>query len=82
MTRTNRRWQGAFGVLIATLATGACTDSTGLDALDEALLLDMALVAADATIEDVNLWGQPLAFGPLTGPGVLGGTHTPGAPGG
>lgn len=82
MTRTNRGLRGSFGLLIATLATGACTDSTGLDALDDAFLLDMALVAADATIEDVNLWGQPLTFGPLAGPGAQGHTHTPGVPGG
>ena len=41
----------------------------------------MALVAADATIEDVNLWGQSMTFGPLTGPGEDG-SHTHGVPGG
>lgn len=63
----------SVAVLTAVLAAGACEDTTGLDALDDELLLDMAVVAADATLEDVTMWGQPLAFTPLAAPGRPGG---------
>lgn len=66
----------------AALAVGACSESTGIDLEDQALLLDMALVAADATIEDVNTWGLPFGFaaGPQGIPGL--GDRGKGAPGG
>ena len=55
--------------LAAGLAVSACEDPTGLDSVEDGLLLDMAIVAADATLEDLGRWG--LAFGPL-----LSGTRT------
>lgn len=69
------------GALVSALAVGACGDSTGLDGLDDTLVLDMALLAADATLEDVTMWGQPLGFGPLLVGGVSG-PHMAGRPGG
>ena len=48
--------------LAAGLAVAACEDSTGLDSLDDGLLLDMAIAAADATLEDVGTWAMPFAF--------------------
>lgn len=63
------------GALATTLAVSACSDATGLDELDEALVLDMALVAADATMEDLTMWTQPMDFGaaPALAPGRPGG---------
>jgi len=52
----------ALGVAVA-LTLGACSDSTAPDALDSALDADLAVVAADATIEDFHLMSAPLAFG-------------------
>ncbi|SVD37548.1 uncharacterized protein METZ01_LOCUS390402, partial [marine metagenome] len=39
--------------MAAGLTATACGDSTGLDAIDDGLVLDMAIVAADAALEDV-----------------------------
>ena len=44
-------------------ALGACTDASAPTADDETLLMDAALVAADAVVKDVQLWTQPLSFG-------------------
>ena len=66
----------AMGVML----TGACSDSTGPETLNDPLLLDMAVVAADATLEDIQLMSVPFGFGPSAVPGV-GGAH-PGQPGG
>lgn len=63
----------AATVLGAVLVTGACSETTAPDALDQAINYDMAILAADATLEDVAMWGQPLGFGPATAPGVPGG---------
>ena len=67
--------------LAAGLAVAACEDSTGLDSLDDGLLLDMAIAAADATLEDVGTWAMPFAFyepgrvDAAGGPGRLGDRH-------
>lgn len=68
--------------LAATLS--ACGDSTDLEALDDPLLLDAAMVAADATVEEVRLWSGPLGFGDAatTSPAGVHGGSEPGRPGG
>lgn len=53
-------WGTAMGVA---MTLGACSDTTGPEALDEQLLNDLALVAADATLEDVTLMGAGFSFG-------------------
>ena len=65
--------------LAAGLAVTACEDSTGLDSLDDGLLLDMAIVAADATLEDLGTWGMPFGF---HGPSRIDAAGGPGRPGG
>jgi hypothetical protein len=61
------------------LAVAGCSDTTGPDALDDQLLSDLAVVAADATLEDVTLMGAGFNFGMQgvggagDGPGMLGG---------
>jgi len=60
------------------LALGACADTTGPEALDEQLLNDVALVAADAALEDIALVSARFGFGQQAvgaegGPGMLGG---------
>jgi hypothetical protein len=63
--------------LTAVVAISACDSSTGIDSIDDPVLRDMALVAADAALEDVNTWAQPFGFGapgaemghPMGGPG-------------
>lgn len=74
MKRMTRRIQ-AFGALAVALSVSACDDATGLDALDDAIVFDLAVMAADATLEVVSLWGQPLGFssGPQATPGQPGG---------
>ena len=70
--------------LAATLGLAACGDeSTGPELLDEALSLNAAIVAADATLEDITLARTPFAFvhgGLGLGPG--GGFGPAGRPGG
>lgn len=60
-------------VLAAALAVAACGDSAGPAPEEEALLADLAIVAADATLEDMTLWSQPFAFAPRPAPGRPGG---------
>jgi len=74
MKRMTRRIQ-AFGALAVALSVSACDDATGLDVLDDAIVFDLAVMAADATLEVVSLWGQPLGFssGPQATPGQPGG---------
>jgi len=74
MKRINRCVR-AGTVLAVALAFGACDDATGPETLDDAVVLDMAVLAADATLEDVAMWGQPLGFGGLP-------AAVPGRPGG
>ncbi|NJD19122.1 MAG: hypothetical protein FIA95_07560 [Gemmatimonadetes bacterium] len=70
--------------LAATFVLGACAEeSTGPELLDQALTLNAALVAADATLEDITLARVPLGFvhgGLGLGPG--GGLGPAGRPGG
>ena len=61
------------------LAAGACDQTTGPNALDDPIVLDLAVLAADATLEEVAMWGQPLGFG--FGPAAVAG-FVPGRPGG
>ncbi len=67
--------------LASVIAVAGCDDATGVDSLDDSLVLDMAVLAADATLEDVTRWAQPLGVGPLLAQGV-GGPGMPGRPGG
>lgn len=62
MKRTNRLIHTlALVGVAATLA--ACDDSTGLEDFDDAMVLDAAILAADATVEEVTMWGETLGFG-------------------
>jgi len=63
----------SFAALAVAVATGACSDSTGPEALDAAISYDMAILAADATLEDVTMWSLPFGFGPSLLPGPPGG---------
>ncbi len=79
MMRTTRNWVGAGLAAGVALTLGACADATGPDALNEDILNDVALVAADATLEDLALVGASFSFGLQAvggaggGPGMLGG---------
>jgi len=68
-----------MSVLAAAVLAGACSDPSGPSEADDALLTDLAIVAADATLEDLTLWSQPFGFGPLP---VIGAAGAPGRPGG
>lgn len=65
--------------LAMVLALGAC--DTTEPAIDDALVDDVALLAADATLEDVTLWNQPLDFS-SAGPAQVQPQAAPGEPGG
>ena len=69
--------------LSATAILVACDDTTSLDSIYDAELRDLALVAADATLEEINTMRQPYGFqaGP-PGPGGPPGRGRPGKPGG
>jgi hypothetical protein len=56
------------------LVAAGCSDSTGPDTFAEGIDFDMAIVAADATLEDVAMWSQPFDFAhPPAAPGHPGG---------
>jgi hypothetical protein len=64
----------------------ACDDGTGLESLDDQMVLDAAILAADATVEEVTMWSQSFGFGlmpaaPATDP-ATGGFAAMGRPGG
>jgi hypothetical protein len=62
MKRTNRLLN-AIGVATMAITMVACDDSTGLESLDDEMLLDAAIIAADATVEEVTMWSQSFGFG-------------------
>ena len=76
---------------VAALVVVGCSDTSGLDAIEDAAVRDMALVAADAAVEDVNSWARPFGFGTggppgpggggFRGRGLPGGHHQLGGPG-
>ena len=74
-------WAG-FAASVA-MVLGACDSNVGLDTIDDVAIRDMALVAADATLEDVNAMGRSFGFRSVTG-GIpsLEGQHPSGRPGG
>jgi len=79
MSKHHRSGRGRGAVaLLALLFTGACT--TEPDVLDEQMIEDVALMAADATLEDLALWSQPFGTAPTTVDGE--GQAAPGTPGG
>jgi len=81
MNRSIARWSSAA---LAVLAMGACEDTLAPDTFDQALLLDAAVVAADATLEDLGIMQGAFGFGHQRGPaptdGMLG--NGPRRPGG
>jgi hypothetical protein len=81
MLHRSRSALGTIGLLAAALAVGACQDSTTPE-LDDAFLMDVALLAADATLEDVTLWAQPFGFGSASVSSSEDGTYAHGLPGG
>ena len=87
MTPATTKFTRSGLALALALALGACADNTGLDSFSDEILYDMAIVAADATIEDVNSWAQPMGFArglsELRGIPGMGGSGVPrGMPGG
>ncbi len=44
-------------VIVAAFVAGGCADTTGLESIDDLAVRDMAIVAADAAIEDLGSWG-------------------------
>ncbi len=77
--RMTRKLIGAGVAAGFALMTGACADTTGPEALSDELLNDVALVAADAALEDIALVSAHFGFGLQAvggmegGPGMLGG---------
>lgn len=71
-----------FAVLSVLLTAAACQETTAPEAVDDTLLADVALVAADAVIADVKLMTQPFGFGVAGAPERGSGNAAPGRPGG
>jgi len=74
-TMKKSRWVYLGGVLAVALTLVACADGTGPDNLDDAIVMDVALIAVDGVLEEVTLWSGPMGFGgaPAAVPGVPGG---------
>ena len=81
MKNQARRPAKVMGVLAVTALASACADSSGPDSFDDEFLLDMAVIAADATLEDFGIWSLAFAFQPRSAPDMAGGS-IPGHPGG
>ena len=81
MTYQTSRPAKIIGVLAIAALASACTDLSGPDAYDDEFLLDMAVIAADATLEDFGTWSLAFAFQPRSAPDIAGG-GIPGKPGG
>ena len=82
MTYQNSRPPKITGVLAIAVFVSACTDLSGPDAFDVDFLLDMAVIAADATLEDFSTWRLAFAFQPRSAPDMAGAGGIPGKPGG
>jgi hypothetical protein len=74
----NRMRSGTLTLSI--LALAACTDTTGLDsALEQSVTLDVAMIAADAAIDELRDMGLLFGAGALSAPSAADtrtGTHT------
>lgn len=82
MKRTRRIVAGASTALIA-VAMAACDQTTGVESLDDTMTTDAAMLAADATIEEIALFQQPLDFaGFIPGVDEPPPARHPGPPGG
>jgi len=81
MTKT-KRWLTRGMVLAGVVGMAACDDATTLESLDDPLVIDAAMVAADATIEEARMWREPFLFGPLPGEATGPHPHPPAPPGG
>ena len=57
------RWLSRSALVAAVVGGAACDDATSIESLEDALVIDAAMVAADATIEEARMWRQPFLFG-------------------
>lgn len=62
MMRRNMNRLGTSAAALGSLAFAGCSDATSPEALDEALREDVAVVAADATLEDIVIMSTPFTF--------------------
>ena len=82
MKRTTRILGGVTTALLA-VAMAACDQTTEVESLDDAMTVDAAVLAADATIEEIALFHQPLDFaGFIPGVDAPPPARHPGPPGG
>jgi hypothetical protein len=83
MMRTRRRL-ATLALVASGAALSACDDGTGIENLGDAMTTDAALLAADATLEEVAMFRGPIGFEGLHIPGVDEPPHDrrPGPPGG
>ena len=61
------RWLSRSALILGVVGTAACDDATSIESLDDMLTIDAAMVASDATIEEVRMWAEPFLFGSLPG---------------
>ena len=62
MMKATRSITRVGACLIAAGLMSACGDAAGLDSIEDLAVRDMALVAADATLEVISTWRQPYGF--------------------
>lgn len=61
-TTRSRRIAAAASTALVAAAMAACDQTTGIESLDDAMAIDAAVLAADATLEELALFRQPLDF--------------------
>jgi hypothetical protein len=61
--KLKRRTAPALLALSLGVAVTACDDATGVAQIEDAVVADLAVLAADATLEDLGLWRQTLGLG-------------------
>ena len=67
-----RTRRSTMTLALAVIATGlaACEDGTGIESVEDQMTIDAAMLAADATLEEVAMFREPVGFRGMHIPGV------------
>ena len=59
-----------LALAVVATALAACEDGTGIESVEDQMTIDAALLAADATLEEVAMFREPVGFHGMHIPGV------------